>query len=130
MKNCSTICLIVILIVSIFVPACKSAETQTIVGTWAGDLMFYVNAYFEPTTYVFSGDDVSGFITLTTDLARAEGSYTVTGQTINMTLTWIGDNPATLMASGTINADYNSIEGTFTQNNGYNGTWSCYRPYD
>jgi hypothetical protein len=111
--------------------SCKNAETFNIVGTWTGSMTWTDSTGLTDTTdveYTFSGSESSGTVFLDIAfVATLSGTYSISGLNITMNLTWNNGNPATHSQIGSASDDMNTISGTFTQNNGYHGTWTASR---
>jgi hypothetical protein len=106
----------------IVMPGCKSVIN--ISGTWNFMLNYDAGSSYT-ATFTFTGDENSG--TLSVILASTysgTGTYTVNDPAVNFTVTW--ETTVVFMAIGTI-IDENNMNGTFTQDNSYNGSWTATR---
>ena len=117
--------LIGLAIVSLLVtPGCKSEDPFTILGTWMGT-MIWSDGQVDSTTYTFSGTEASGSVTISVSWGTTTGNYNVSGTSITMNTTWGGG--ASHNCTGIIDTNTNAMNGSFTQNNGWSGTWSASR---
>jgi hypothetical protein len=131
MKKIKLFYLSLIMFSLLFTWTCKDAETFNIVGTWTGSMTWTDSTGLTDTTdveYTFSGSESSGTVFLDIAfVATLSGTYSISGLNITMNLTWNNGNPATHSQIGSASDDMNTISGTFTQNNGYHGTWTASR---
>ena len=110
----------------LFTASCKTEEVFNIAGTWNGTQYWNEDGTTNGATYIFTGTELSGTVSMSVTWGgTATGPYTVTGLNITMPMTW--DAGASHTANGTVSADFHTISGTFTQNNGWSGTWTATR---
>jgi hypothetical protein len=124
MKKFSLLFVGLVMISLLITPGCKSEDPFTIVGTWMGT-MIWSDGQVDSVTYTFSGTETAGTVNLVVSWANASGNYTVAGTSVTMNMTWGGG--ASHNCTGNIDTNANTISGSFTQNNGWTGTWSASR---
>jgi hypothetical protein len=127
MKKLSVLFIALVAAALLFTPSCKSEDVFNIVGTW--NVTLTVSGLGTITgTYTFTGTETSGTcsVNFPGEVETMNGPYTVTGLNVNLNLTWT--TTVTHTATGTVSADFLSISGTFTQSNGFSGTWTATRP--
>lgn len=126
MKKFRVLFVFLVVVFLISTSSCKK-ETFNIAGLWNGSLNF--TGYGSYTaSFNFAGSEASGTATITvTGLGTLSGTYTVTDLSVNIQSTWQVSNPATNTMNGTASEDFNTMNGSFTQSNGFNGTWNASR---
>jgi hypothetical protein len=126
MKKFSMILIFMISVALVFTSSCKSEDTFNIAGSWTG-IISWTGSVSYTANYTFAGTETSGTvnIALPTYGHTGTGTYTVVGLNVTLIVEW--DAGAIFNATGAVSADFNTMNGTFTQDNGYNGTWTAMR---
>lgn len=124
MKKFALLFVGLVVISLLFTPACKTEDPFSIVGMWSGT-MIWSDGQVDAVTYNFVGNETSGTVSVIVSWASANGNYSFIEPSITMNTTWGGG--ATHNCTGTLSADKSTISGTFTQNNGWSGTWTASR---
>ncbi|MFM2283688.1 MAG: hypothetical protein RL222_1192 [Bacteroidota bacterium] len=110
---------VLFLVIGMTATSCKKDETDpvTVVGFWQGK---YSNVS-TPTTFSFGyaallrSDGTCRFFssTDTTTASKAEGTYSLTGSTLNATYTYISPGSGTYSVTATVNSVNAYMEGTW-----------------
>ena len=106
-------------------PGCKTVEDEiSILGTW--NITKYYDQSYSPIsgTITFTGSNTSGSLIFSYNNITNNGSFTVTGSTINFTT--ITNTSLTNNHWGTI-ASENAMNGNFLNQNGNSGNWNANR---